>query len=70
MTVLIAHGHSLDAIKGYTIAQVWAFLRSIERLNSDRRIGDAMSARMAQADGKAFKGYIRALERGANGGRP
>lgn len=67
---MIAHGHSLDAIKNYTIAQVQAFLRAIERLNSERRIGEAMSARMAQAEGKAFKGYIRALERGGHGGRP
>lgn len=67
---MIAHGHTLDAIRGYTLAQVRAFLRSIERLNAERRIGEAVSARMAQADGKAFKGYIRALERGNNGNRP
>lgn len=67
--MLVAHGHALDAVKNYTISQVRAFLRSIERLNSDRRIGDAMTARMAQADGKAFKNYIRALERGGDGGR-
>jgi uncharacterized protein (UPF0335 family) len=65
---LIAHGHTLDAIKGYTLAQVRAFMRAIERLNSERKIGEAVSARMAQADGKAFKDYIKRLERGSNGG--
>jgi hypothetical protein len=61
---LIAHGHSLDAIKGYTLAQVRAFLKAIERINSDRRVGEAIAARMAQAEGKAFKSYIKTLQRG------
>jgi len=64
---MIAHGHTLDAIKGYTLGQVRAFLGAIERHNADRRIGEAVAARMAQADGKAFKGYIKTLERGAHG---
>jgi len=64
---LIAHGHALDAIKGYTLPQVRAFLFAIERMNSERRIGEAVAARMAQADGKAFKGYIKTLQRGGNG---
>lgn len=45
-------------------------MRSIERMNAERRVGEAVAARMAQAEGKAFKGYIKTLERGANGGRP
>jgi hypothetical protein len=61
---LIAHGHSLEAIKGYTLAQVRAFLKAIERINSDRRVGEAIAARMAQAEGKAFKSYIKTLQRG------
>jgi hypothetical protein len=68
--VLIAHGHTPEAVRGYTLGQVRAFLRAIERLTSERRYGEAMAARMAQADGKAFKGYIKTLERGMNGGRP
>jgi hypothetical protein len=64
---LIAHGHSLDAIKGYTLAQVRAFLKAIERINSDRRVGEAIAARMAQAEGKAFKSYIKSLQRGSDG---
>jgi hypothetical protein len=67
LTVLIAHGHSLDAIKSYTLAQVRAFLAAVERLTSDRRIGDTVAARMAQAEGKAFKGYIKTLQRGSHG---
>lgn len=65
--MLVAHGHTLDAIKGYTLGQVGAFLRGIERMNAERRLGEAMAARMAQTDGKAFKGYIKTLERGAHG---
>lgn len=65
--MLIAHGHSLEAIRGYTLAQVRAFLFAIERMNSDRRIGEAVAVRMAQAEGKAFKGYIKTLQRGRNG---
>lgn len=62
--MLIAHGHPPDAIHGYTLAQVQAFLRAIERLNSERRLGDALAVRMAQADGKAWKKYMKGLERG------
>ncbi len=65
--MLIAHGHTLDAIKGYTIGQVQGFLGAIERMTAEQRIGDAVSARMSQAEGKAWKGYLKQLERGANG---
>jgi hypothetical protein len=65
---LIAHGHTFDAINGYTLRQVHAFLRAIERLNSEQRVGQAIAARMAQAEGKAFKNYIKSLERGSHGG--
>jgi len=41
---------------------------AIERMHAQRRIGDATAARMAQADGKAFKAYLKALEGGGNGG--
>jgi hypothetical protein len=62
--VLIAHGHTPDAVHGYTLAQVRAFLRAIERMNSERRQGDALALRMAQADGKAWKRYMKGLENG------
>jgi len=61
---LIAHGHTFDAINGYTLAQVRAFLRAVERMNSERRIGEALALRMAQADGKAWKQYMRGLKNG------
>lgn len=65
--MLIAHGHTLDAVKGYTIAQVAEFLGAIERMTAEKRIGDAVTARMAQAEGKAWKGYLKQLENGAHG---
>lgn len=39
---------------------------AIERRERDRRLGDAVAMRMAQADGKAWKGYVRGL-RGKGG---
>jgi hypothetical protein len=35
---------------------------AIERRNAEQRLGDAICARMAQAEGKAFKAYRKALE--------
>lgn len=61
---LISAGHGFAEIKGYTIAQCRAFLGAIERRERQRRYGDAIAARMAQADGKAWKTYIKGLERG------
>lgn len=49
---------------GYTIGQVSAFMAAIERMNADRRIGDAIALRMAQAEGKAWKKYMKGLESG------
>ncbi len=66
--MLIAHGHTVEAIRGYTIGQAREFIGAIERMNAQRRIGEAITARMAQADGKAWRGYIRRLE-GAQDGR-
>lgn len=46
------------------MAQVRAFLRAIERMNSERRYGEALAMRMAQADGKVWKQYMRGLKNG------
>ena len=61
---MIAHGHTLEAVKGYTLAQVRAFVAAIERQERERRLGDAIAGRMAQADGKAWKAYVKGLRRG------
>lgn len=39
-------------------------MQAIERQQRDRRLGDAIAARMAQADGKAWKGYVKGLRSG------
>lgn len=49
---------------GYTIGQVSAYLAAIERMSAQRRIGDAIALRMAQADGKAWKKYMKGLDSG------
>jgi hypothetical protein len=51
-------------VRELTIAQVGAFLTAIERHERERRLGDAVTARMAQADGKAWKAYVKGLRRG------
>jgi hypothetical protein len=51
-------------VQGYTLAQVRAFLGAIERMNSERRIGEAIAMRMAQADGAAWGRYMKGLKRG------
>lgn len=35
-----------------------------ERRERQRRLGDALAMRMSQADGKAWKGYVKGLRRG------
>jgi len=61
---MVARGHTLDAIRGYTLAQVRAFMAAIERQSREERLGDAIAARMAQADGKHWKSYVKGLRRG------
>jgi len=39
-------------------------MAAIERQQREQRLGDAIAARMAQADGKAWKTYVRGLTRG------
>jgi len=43
------------------------FMAAIERMHAQQRIGAAVAARMAQAEAKAFSGYVKALEGGTDG---
>lgn len=61
---MIGAGWTFSDVQSLTLSQVRAFLAAAERRERDRRIGDAIAARMAQADGKAWKGYIKGLKRG------
>lgn len=47
-----------------TLGQIRAFMAAAERREAERRLGDAIAARMAQADGKAWKAYVKGLRRG------
>ena len=40
-------------------------MAAIERHERDKRYGDAVTARMAQADGKAWRTYMARLKRGS-----
>ncbi|MGP1667670.1 MAG: hypothetical protein ACTS5I_17575 [Rhodanobacter sp.] len=59
---MVSHGHSLDAIKSYTIGQVRAFLTAHERQAREQLLGNAINARMAQVEGKAWRKYIKKLQ--------
>jgi len=37
---------------------------AVERRESERRLGDAIAARMAQAEGKDWSKYVKGLSRG------
>lgn len=39
-------------------------MAAIERQERQKRIGDALAMRMAQADGKDWKVYMKGLKRG------
>ena len=57
-------GHTRADIMGYTLQQVADYMGAIERRHRDIMIGEAISVRMAQAEGKAWKRYINDLTRG------
>jgi hypothetical protein len=42
-------------------------MRAIERMTAERRLSAAIALRMSQSEEKAWKGYIKKLERGSNG---
>lgn len=50
----------------YTLAQVRAFVTAIERQQRAARFGDAIALRMAQAEGKVWKRYIKGLSGDGN----
>lgn len=60
---LVECGHTLEAVRGYTLGQVEQLTVAHARLSADRRIDDASIARAAQADTKGFRNVIAALER-------
>ena len=40
-------------------------MAAIERRGRQQRLGDALAARMAQAEGKVWKNYVKGLRRGS-----
>lgn len=63
---MIGAGHRLPDVEQYTLAQVRAFLGAIERQQRAVRFGDALAMRMAQAEGKVWKKYIKGLSSDGN----
>jgi len=47
-----------------TLGQVRALLAAVERRERERRLGDAIAARMAQAEGKVWTRYMKGLKDG------
>lgn len=60
-------GHSRADVMGYTLRQVEGFLTAIERNRAAVVLSDSIVARMAQADAKGWKAYIKSLK-GKKGG--
>lgn len=51
----------MTEIRGYTLAQVKAFMGAIERAEKRHLAGTAIAMRMAQADGSPWKTYMKGL---------
>jgi hypothetical protein len=51
-------------VRELTLSQVGEFLLAVERRERNKKLGDAIAARMAQAEGKTWKDYVKGLRRG------
>jgi hypothetical protein len=60
---LIAAGYQYQQVMDFTLHQVMQFLASAERMKRQERMGDAIAARMAQAEPKAWKAYMKQFEK-------
>ena len=61
---MIAHGHRLEDVSFYTLAQVRLFVEAIARRERAVHLQQITAARMAQFDAKGFKAALAELERG------
>ena len=59
---LVEAGHRAEDVGRYTLAQVEQYMAAHARLAADRRLDALSVARAAQADGKGFKQFMRAIE--------
>lgn len=62
--VLIRSGHTMAAIRAYTLAQCQAFMRAIQLQRRAELVDLACVGRAAQADKSGFQKYLRSLEAG------
>ncbi len=60
---LVESGHSLDAIRGYTLAQVEQLTAAHARISADRAIDALSIARAAQADNKGYRRALQSIEK-------
>lgn len=58
---LYDHGHTPDAVMGYTLAQVRGFTEAIKRREKAMFMQQIVAARMAQYDNKGFKAAMKRL---------
>ncbi len=62
IAMLVESGHSLAAVRGYTLAQVRLFAQCHARLAAERSINELCIARASQADSKVYQGFAERLE--------
>lgn len=58
---LYDHGHTPDAVMGYTLAQVRGFTEAIKRREKAMFMQQITAARLAQQDAKSFKSAMKRL---------
>jgi hypothetical protein len=61
---LISHGHNLEQIRHYSKKQIVCFLEAIIKIEKDRIERDTNVNRIAQADNKDYKKFLKELKKG------
>lgn len=59
---MISNGHTLEAIRDYTLAQVRTFTDAMQKREKALYMQAIAAARMAQYDSKQFKKAMKALK--------
>lgn len=63
MSVLVSSGHSLQSVWGYTIGQIFAFVKLAYKERGDYLSNLSSAVRMAyHAESKDFKEFLASLE--------
>lgn len=63
MQALVSHGHTLAAIRGYTLRQVYLFHDAIGRLSSRERVARIVDVSLGFSGGDQAKDAVKTLKR-------